>query len=171
VAIWIVNPEQHKISSILAQTKKAMSRKEDNLHHKAVKRIFDFARQNRQKQTQAEALLWRHLRNRQVIGQKVRRQHPIGNFIADFYIHQFKLVIELDGDYHFRQDQREHDQGRSFELEELGIKILRFTNNEVIQDLNAVLETIKKHLTLNPSPQGEGLYSLNSLLLEEKGRG
>jgi very-short-patch-repair endonuclease len=86
----------------------------------------------------------------------VRRQHPIGNFIADFYCHEFKLVIEVDGAYHSQDDPSDYDQGRSYELEELGIKVLRFTNEEVITDINAVIKAISLHLTLNPSPEGEG---------------
>jgi very-short-patch-repair endonuclease len=66
-------------------------------------------------------------------------------------------VIELDDGYHSQEDQSDYDQGRSYELEQLGIKILRFTNEEIMQDIHAVLKTIGKHLTLNPSPQGEGL--------------
>jgi very-short-patch-repair endonuclease len=65
-----------------------MQSDDESLHQKALNKLFDFARQNRQRQTQAEALLWQHLRNRQVNGQKIRRQHPIGNFIADFYSHR-----------------------------------------------------------------------------------
>jgi very-short-patch-repair endonuclease len=119
--------------------------------------LFDFARENRHNQTQAENLLWQHLRNRRVNGQKFRRQHPIGSFIADFYCNEYKLVIELDGGYHLLKDQREQDLGRTFELEESGFKVLRFTNEEVLQDIYAVVKAIKKHLTLNPSPPGEGL--------------
>ena len=134
-----------------------MGKKEADFHHKAKNKLFGFARQNRQKQTQAEALLWQHLRNRQVNKHKVRRQHPIGNFIADFYCHECRLVIEVDGAYHFQDDPSDYDQGRSYELKELGIKVLRFTNEEVIADINAVIKTISMHLTLNPPPPGEGL--------------
>jgi very-short-patch-repair endonuclease len=61
-------------------------------------------------------------------------------------------VIEVDGAYHFQDDPSDYDQGRSYELKELGIKVLRFTNEEVIADINAVIKTISMHLPLNPSP-------------------
>lgn len=134
-----------------------MDWKDENFRPKATSKLFDFARQNRQKQTQAEALLWQYLRNRQINNYKMRRQHPIGNFVVDFYCHELKLVIEVDGGYHLQKEQTDYDQGRSFELEELGIKVLRFKNDEVLNDINAVIMAISKHLTLNPSPPGEGL--------------
>lgn len=134
-----------------------MGKEHDDLHHKAKRKLFDFARQNRQGSTPAEAFLWQYLRNGQINGLKIRRQHPIADFIADFYCHSCKVVIEVDGGYHFQQEQNEHDQGRKFELEEKGITVLRFSNEEVLSDINAVLQELRKHLTLNPSPGGEGL--------------
>ncbi|MGV3588784.1 MAG: endonuclease domain-containing protein [Adhaeribacter sp.] len=125
---------------------------EDNLHKGAAKKLFDFARENRKKQTAAEELLWQHLRNRQLNNLKFRRQHPLGNFIADFYLHEAKLVIELDGEYHNAAENQDYDAGRTYELEEMGIKVLRFTNEEVLNDLDKVILTIKKHLILNSSP-------------------
>jgi very-short-patch-repair endonuclease len=92
--------------------------------------------------TKAEAILWEHLRNSKLKGLKFRRQHPLDIFIADFYCHQKKLIIELDGGIHNIQEQKEYDEGRTFELEEKGFKILRFKNEEVINDIGSVLERI-----------------------------
>ena len=68
------------------------------------------------------------------------------------------MVVELDGEYHTGNEQAEYDSGRTYKLNALGIQVLRFTNEEVINDLKQVLQKIKIHLTLNPSPPGEGLF-------------
>ena len=116
------------------------------LHRGANSSAFVNARANRQHQTEAEALLWQHLRNRRLAGHKFRRQHPLLTFIADFYCHESNLVIELDGGYHKVEDQQIYDQGRTFELEENGIHVIRFINEEVIQDIEQVLLKIKQQL-------------------------
>jgi very-short-patch-repair endonuclease len=92
--------------------------------------------------TEAEEILWEHLRNNKLNGLKFRRQHPLDIFIADFYCHQRKLIIELDGGIHDVLNQREYDEGRTFELEGKGFKILRFRNEEVIKDIDSVLYRI-----------------------------
>ena len=130
---------------------------EVNLHLGAGKELFAFSRKNRKKATLAEYLLWQQLRNRKLEGLKFRRQHPLGHFITDFYCYEIKLVVELDGEYHTGNEQAEYDSGRTYKLNALGIQVLRFTNEEVINDLKQVLQKIKIHLTLNPSPKGEGL--------------
>lgn len=117
---------------------------EDNLHYNAGGDLFVNARKNRKKPTKAEDLLWKHLRNRQYSNMKFRRQHPIKEFIADFYCHELKLVIEVDGNYHYEHNQRDYDEGRSHELEQLGIKVIRFTNKEILEDINMVLHKIKE---------------------------
>ena len=120
---------------------------EHDLHKGADKKLFGFARENRKKLTEAEHILWQYLRNRKLGGLKFRRQHPLGKFIADFYLHEAKLVIELDGDYHHEEEQKEYDSGRTYEIKELGIQVIRFTNNEVLKDIEKVLQTIKSYLT------------------------
>ena len=119
----------------------------DNLHKDALGNNFEYARQNRQKQTKPEKLLWNRIRNRQLKGYKFRRQHPISNFIADFYCHERLLAIETDGNYHNQEEQSDYDSGRTFEINELGIRILRFTNQEVEQDIERVLKVVKKFLS------------------------
>src|SRR5687767_1170997 len=111
---------------------------EDNLHKGADPRLFHFARVNRQVQTEAEAILWKCLRNRNLGGFKFRRQHPIANFIADFFCLECNLVVEIDGDYHNEREQKEYDEGRTYELGELNIKVIRFANREVLENLDFV---------------------------------
>ena len=98
------------------------------------------ARQLRQPQTLAEQKLWRHLRARQLEGFKFRRQHPIGYFIVDFYCAAAKLVIEIDGPSH--AEQVEYDRARSAWLEEQGCRVVRYTNDDVKTNLDAVVEDI-----------------------------
>ena len=97
------------------------------------------ARELRQPQTPAERVLWGRLRNRQ-LGPKFRRQHPIGHFIVDFYCAEAKLAIEIDGDSH--ADQVEYDAERTAWLAEQGTRVIRFTNRQVHQQIDAVLEVI-----------------------------
>jgi very-short-patch-repair endonuclease len=92
--------------------------------------------------TEAVGILWKYLRNSKLNGLKFRRQHPVDIFIADFYCHQKKLIIELDGSIHDIFEQKEYDEGRTFELEEKGFRILRFKNEEILNDLENVLERI-----------------------------
>lgn len=97
--------------------------------------------------TPAENLLWQNLRNRKISNQKFRRQHPISKYIVDFYCHEARLVIEVDGGIHFINDNPEYDQFRTRQLEEIGLKVIRFRNEEVLENISNVLAEIRKHLT------------------------
>lgn len=99
------------------------------------------ARNLRQNQTDAERLLWQHLRNRQMLGYKFRRQMPIEPYIADFVCLELKLILELDGGQH--ADQIEYDQHRTERLQQRGFKVMRFWNNEVLQNTDGVLEAVR----------------------------
>lgn len=92
--------------------------------------------------TPAEIEMWKHLRESQ-LGLKFRRQHPLAHYIADFYCHQAKLVVEIDGSIHKLQHIKEYDEGRTYVMEQLGIRVLRFTNEEVFSEIEIVLEKIK----------------------------
>jgi len=94
----------------------------NNPHKGANSKLFEFAKANRKKQTPAEKILWDTLQNRKLDGYKFRRQHPISRFIADFYCHESKLIVEVDGGYHSGQEQAEIDKGRTHELEEQGLR-------------------------------------------------
>ncbi|MCG6155191.1 endonuclease domain-containing protein [Rubinisphaera margarita] len=98
-------------------------------------------RELRQRATQAEALLWGAIRKRKVDGLKFRRQHPIAGFIADFACVEEKLVIELDGGYHDLCFDR--DQSRQRTMERLGWRVVRFANEDVIDDVDVIVRAIK----------------------------
>jgi very-short-patch-repair endonuclease len=106
------------------------------------KRLVDTARKLRQTMTDAEEILWKHLRAGKIKGIKFRRQHPVGSFVLDFYWAEVKLAIEIDGEIHKRYDIAEYDVGRTFELDKLGIRLIRFTNEEVKADVGKVVSKI-----------------------------
>jgi len=93
----------------------------------------------RKNMTLAEIILWKKLKDRRIFKVKFRRQHPINFFIVDFYCHEYKLVIETDGDIHNDIEKAEYDIGRTAELERYGIKVIRFTNEQVIHNLDLVI--------------------------------
>jgi very-short-patch-repair endonuclease len=111
--------------------------------HRIHPTIRQFARELRQPQTPAEATLWRHLRNRN-LKYKFRRQHPIDFFIIDFYCAEARLLIEIDGGSHLAKEQMEYDKARTEYLEALGYKVIRFTNDDVRYNINAVADEIIK---------------------------
>ncbi len=120
-----------------------------NLFKGAVSTLFDNAHQLRLvDKTKAEEILWQELRNRKVENCKFRRQHPIGKFIADFYCHEKKLVIEVDGDYHNKEEQKEYDEARTQVINEYGITVIRFTNDEVLNNIQSVLNKIRQTLNI-----------------------
>ncbi len=103
---------------------------------------FAKAKELRQNQTSAEKILWLELKNSKCNGLKFRRQHPILSFVADFYCYSKKLVIEVDGSVHENEVSIERDKARTQELENFGIKVLRFTNEQVFFDIDNVLKKI-----------------------------
>ena len=113
------------------------------MHKKTVelrKQLARQARRMRSKPTEAEHLLWMHLRNRRLANLRFRRQHVVRQFILDFYCHEAKLAIELDGDCH--KERRDRDHQRDELLRQCGIEVLRFWNREVLEDLSLVLAQI-----------------------------
>jgi very-short-patch-repair endonuclease len=96
----------------------------------------------RQHATDAEKLMWKLLRNRQLGGVKFRRQHPVGKYILDFYSYEFGLAVELDGGGPANPSQMRYDVERTQALEEQGIRVLRFWNNEVLCNTEGVLQSI-----------------------------
>jgi very-short-patch-repair endonuclease len=108
--------------------------------------------------TDAEARLWYHLRAKRLGDLKFRRQHPIPPYVADFYCEALRLVIELDGSQH----DEDSDHVRTQALERQGLVVLRFWDNQVLKEIDAVLEAIldfaqNRTLSLTPLPEGEGL--------------
>ena len=107
--------------------------------------------------TKAEIILWSKLKGKQLNGLKFRRQHGINNYIVDFYCPELRLVIEIDGGVHCYDSRITYDKQRQEEIEALGIKVLRYTNNDVIKNLEGVLNNIIKTTTpLSPPSQGGG---------------
>lgn len=105
-----------------------------------------FRRLLRKDQTQAEKILWYALRAKRFQNTKFRRQHSIAQYVVDFYCASCRLVIEVDGSVHDNIGQHYYDMERDQKLEFLGYKVLRFDNDNVIQQLENVLEEIEKHL-------------------------
>ena len=122
------------------------SKNKKPMHHQASAAIFQRARLLRAKETPAEKKLWEEVKGKKLGGVRFRRQHPIGRYILDFYCHSSKLGIELDGAYHQDKLQQWVDADRTLFLEGLGLRIIRFTNEEVLENLAEVIKTIKDNM-------------------------
>ena len=97
-----------------------------NMHYSASKTIFQYAEVLRKNMTEAEKIVWERLCKNQ-LGVRIRRQHPIYKYIADYYCHELKLVIEIDGGIHLSKENRQYDVSRDITLNEFGIQIIRFS--------------------------------------------
>ena len=119
--------------------------------------IKAWAREMRAQMTDAEALLWRLLRNRRIAGAKFRRQHPVGRYILDYYCVENKLGIELDGGQH--NNAADYDRRRDNWLESQGIVVLRFWNNQMLAETEAVMQAIYSAIIATdlPKPVGDNL--------------
>lgn len=111
------------------------------MYYGARPETFEAAKILRRNSTVHEKLLWEKLKNKQICGVRFRRQHPIDFFIADFYCHEAKLVVEVDGEIH--DCKREYDDGRSAEMEKYSIKVIRVTNSEVDENISKVIRRIE----------------------------
>ena len=121
------------------------------------------ARRLRRDATDAERALWRRLRGKQLEGLKFRRQHAVGRFVLDFYCHECRLAVELDGGQHGEAAHRRRDDTRTAFLERKGVAVLRYSNLEVLQETEAVLEDLRRRAVArrrqpspNPSRKREG---------------
>jgi acetylglutamate kinase len=115
----------------------------ENMYYGASHLIFQKAEELRNRMTPAEEILWKHLHiNEWKL--KFRRQHPIWNYVTDFYCHGIKLVIELDGGIHEIEEVKKNDEVRETHLKEFGLTVLRFKNDEVVKDINSVLKRISQ---------------------------
>ncbi len=128
----------------------------ENMYYGAGSHIFQRAEELRNRMTSAEAILWKHLHiNEWKL--KFRRQHPIWQYIADFYCHKVKLVIELDGSIHDVDEVRNNDIVREKHLHDFGITVLRFSNTEIFKNISLVLEKISQTIEqLTSPPLGDG---------------
>lgn len=109
------------------------------------KYLKEYRRALRKRMTPAEAYLWTYLKARQLEGRRFNRQFSIENYIVDFYCHQERLIIELDGAVHMNPIAQEKDQKRDQRLHQLGYAVLRFENKMVFEQLTSVLSEIKTH--------------------------
>jgi very-short-patch-repair endonuclease len=107
------------------------------------------ARELRKESTEAENILWECLKGRRFLNKKFRRQHIFHGFIHDFYCFENKIAIELDGLIHLKQ--KEYDVARQNIVKDMGIKILRLKNKDILKNIDYVLNTIKQNITI-PSP-------------------
>ena len=128
----------------------------ENMYYGANSFVFQKAEELRKNMTSAESIIWKHIHiNPWKL--KFRRQHPISNFIADFYCHSIKLIIEIDGDIHDVEEVKQYDSAREQSLKEFGLTILRFRNEEVFKNADAILEKIDETIRiLQSSPLGDG---------------
>jgi very-short-patch-repair endonuclease len=104
------------------------------------------SRQLRNKSTEAEVLLWSKIRMQQLKNLIFYRQKPLGGYIVDFYCPKAKLVIEVDGSQHFSEHGKEYDHVRDDFLANMNLKVLRFTNVDVMENIDGVVEVILNHL-------------------------
>ncbi|MBR4926306.1 MAG: endonuclease domain-containing protein [Prevotella sp.] len=107
--------------------------------------LKEFAKKNRQFQTDAESLIWKHIRNSNS-GVKFNRQYIIGDYIVDFVCLEKRLIIEIDGGYHSEYEQIQKDEQRTENLEAMGFKVVRYTNEELFTDIDVVLNNIQQLL-------------------------
>jgi len=107
----------------------------------------------RRKQTDIERALWSILRNRQLQGVKFRRQFPVGKYILDFYSPAHKLGIEADGRQHYEEEGRNRDVIRAEEILKEGIRIIRFSDRDILRNIEGVCEVILHEIEKSPSPQ------------------
>jgi very-short-patch-repair endonuclease len=115
-----------------------------SMFYNAKPHIFEKAKMLRKNMTEAEKKLWELLRNKKMLNMRFRPQHPIDIFIADFYCHSLKLVVEVDGGIHKASVRREYDLGRESELNKWGIKVIRLNNEEIEKDINFVMLEIER---------------------------
>lgn len=123
--------------------KNAMSRRTILTYNPKLK---DRARELRSNMTEAEVKLWQYLRMRQIKGVKFFRQRPIGNYIVDFYAPEANLVIEVDGGQHYQEEGQAYDEIRDAFLEGQGLKVVRFSNLDVLQNIEGVVASIANEI-------------------------
>jgi very-short-patch-repair endonuclease len=117
------------------------------------KRLTKFARAMRKQPTDAERKLWGILRCKQLTGYRFRRQRPVAGFILDFYCPLRRLAVEVDGGQHADDDAAEYDRNRTARLNELGVRVLRFWDQDVLREPEIAAEEIFRQLESSPPPQ------------------
>jgi very-short-patch-repair endonuclease len=118
--------------------------------------IQNYSKTLRKQLTDSERVLWRHLRAKQLNGLKFRRQEPIGSYVVDFVCYKKRLIIEIDGSQHAKEDNKENDIRRDNWFQHQGFQVLRFWNNDVLHNIQGVLEIIMKNDTPPSIPPARG---------------
>jgi len=111
------------------------------MYYTAKPEVIEAAKILRKRMTYSEELLWEKLNKKQICGLRFRRQHPIDIFIADFYCHKVRLVVEIDSEIHNRR--KDYDIGRTAEMERYDIKVIRFTNYQITNNIAEVIKSIE----------------------------
>jgi very-short-patch-repair endonuclease len=132
----------------MKKDKKNQLHHEDSMWKGARQDLFFKAKELRNRMTSSEQILWEAVKANKLNGQKFRRQHPVGIYIVDFYNHKNKLVIEIDGGYHNSEEQKLKDLEREEFLKFNGLKVIRFKNESINDNLPFVLEKISEELLL-----------------------
>ena len=122
-----------------------MGEEESNMFYGADVIVFENAKKLRENMTWAERKLFEQL-SKNKLGVRFRAQHPLSLYIVDFYCHQAKLVIEIDGDVHFNEEAQKADEERTTAIEEFDLRLIRFTNEEIFKNINEVISEIAKHV-------------------------
>jgi adenine-specific DNA-methyltransferase len=120
----------------------------DRVRGKMQRKNIERCRDLRKNQTDAEKKLWSVMRDRQLSGVKFRRQAPVGRYILDFYCPQCKIGIEADGGQHYENAGRKRDELRTQELNKLGVEILRFSDHDILTNIDAVFEVIQEAIEM-----------------------
>lgn len=125
--------------------------------------LKEFARELRNNSTKAEIILWQKLKRKQMYGYDFHRQKPLDNYIVDFFCHELMLAIEVDGYSHQFEEVYDKDVRKTQRLNELGVSVLRFTDNEVLKEMFSVMLAIENFITEfekqerhTPNPSQEG---------------
>ena len=154
VSFWLSPFTKGELEGVLT-TDKSMTEYFNRREEKALRRRL------RNDMPPAERLLWSKLRGKQLLGQRSRRQFSVGPFCLDFYCPELRLAIELDGDSHFKNAAIQRDRARQEWVESFGIRFLRFTNTDIYENLDGVLEVLAaaiENTPLNPPlARGEGI--------------
>ncbi len=143
---------------------------EGNMYYGASPMLFELAKQLRGRTTSAEEILWNKIKTNEW-RLKFRRQHPIAIYVADFYCHKLKLVIELDGGYHENKEVKIYDETREKDINQFGITILRFKNEDVISNIQGVLTKISTTIASIHLAGKQKAESSNNPPLGDGGRG
>jgi very-short-patch-repair endonuclease len=111
-------------------------------------------RELRKNQTPEELIFWAHVKNRKFHGYKFRRQYSIGNYVVDFYCPELKLVVEIDGGQHYEENRIEHDKFRTKFFNDAGMKVRRYTNLDIKNNLESALDDLLDFCNNNKIPGG-----------------